>query len=85
MEGVGVPLPTPNTVAHPMPTPNTVAQPEATPEAVVDPVQPTANPAPAELEGIGDAVGEVGANPVPSPPRILRSNPGPAPREPVDE
>jgi hypothetical protein len=84
LEGVGVPLPTSNPVAEPMPTPNTVAQPEATPEPpFVDPTQLGANPGPAAQEGIGEAIGELRANPAPE--RIIRANPGPAEREPVAE
>lgn len=85
MEGVGVPLPTPNTVAHPPPTPNTVA-PEVIPEPEVDPSQLGVNPSPGAREGLEATVGEARANPVPPPPPppVIRSNPGPAEREPVE-
>ncbi|MCU0672099.1 MAG: hypothetical protein MUE69_04830 [Myxococcota bacterium] len=85
-EGVGVPLPTPITAAHPPPTPNTVAPHEVTPEPQVDPSQLGVNPSPGALEGLEDTIGEARANPVPPPPPppppVIRSNPGPAEREP---
>jgi len=87
MEGVGVPLPTPNTVAHPPPTPNTVALPEVIPEPEVDPSQLGVNPSPGAREGLEATIGEARANPVPPPPPpppVIRSNPGPAEREPVE-
>lgn len=75
MEGVGVPLPTPNTVATPEPpvppTVNTYVQPEVVDEAVEEMIQ--ANPS--LLDPAADA----------PPTRVIRANPGPAEREPIGQ
>jgi hypothetical protein len=67
--------PTMEGVGVPLPTPNTVAHPPPTPNTVAQPEDPT--------EGVGEAGGEVRANPVPEP--VIRANPGPAERDPIGQ